>query len=166
MTGSIDTRTLPSGAKRYDVRYRNAAGVQKTKTFTKLRAAETFKSNVAKSLADRTYIEVRPAPMAEVFDKWLAAKDVDVQEGSLRASTARSYRSVVNTHLRPHFAGVRSDRLALEAVEKWRGELAGKVGAGEMAPKALTNIRNTFSAVIRWARHPSRGTSRTIRSLG
>ena len=75
-------------------------------------------------------------PHGQVFDAWLtSALEVRVKEGTLKASTATSYRSMVEEHLRPAFGHYRSDRLTLAEVEAWRQGLAEQIEAGTLAGK-------------------------------
>jgi integrase len=174
MKGTIITRVLVDGRwtlitganraalgkldapRRYDVRYRDLAGKQKARTFDRQKDAARFLAEVVRRVHDRTYVDVRPALMGQVFDRWLThSLDVRVKEGSLAASTARSYRSMVSEHLRPALGDVRSDNVT-GAVEAWRAGLAAKVGTGEIAPKFLVNIRALLNTILKWARHPER----------
>lgn len=156
MNGWIETRTAADGTKRYDARWWIGTK-KKTKTFPKKKAAERYLNTVVGHLNDGTYVEVRPALMGEVFDRWLEhAVQVRVQEGSLKPSTAKSYKSMVAEHLKPAFAAYRSDRFTLGVVEDWRKGLAAKIAAGTLAPKSYVNLRNCLHAVVDWARHPER----------
>jgi pimeloyl-ACP methyl ester carboxylesterase len=91
------------------------------------------------------------------FDQWVKLElDVRLQEGSLKPSTAKSYRSMLDEHLKPAFGAYRADRFTLAAVEQWRAGIATQIAAGTMASKTFVNLRNLLSAIARWARHPSR----------
>ena len=95
--------------------------------------------------------------MAEVFDRWTTySLDVRLKEGSLKPSTAKSYKSMIAEHLKPAFGAYRSDRFTLTAVEEWRASIAEKIAAGTLAPKFYVNLRNLLHAVVEWARHPER----------
>jgi integrase len=102
-------------------------------------------------------VDVQPALMGQVFDRWIEhSLDVRRKEGSLKPSTAKSYRSMVDEHLRPAFAAYASDRLTLGVVEHWRSGIAEKIAAATMAPKFYVNLRNLLHAIVDWARHPQR----------
>jgi len=150
------TRTLADGSKRYDVLWRSN-GRQKSKTFKAAKAADRFRADTIKNVHDGTYQEVKPTPMGEVFDRWLShSLEVRLLEGSLKPSTAKSYRSMLAEHLRPAFAEIRSDRLTLMEIEEWRKGIAAQIGAGTMAAKSYVNLRNLLHGICDWACHPSR----------
>lgn len=156
MKGWIETRTAPNGSKRYDARWWIGTK-KKTRTFTRRKDADAYLTTMVKRVQDGTYVDVQPALMGEVFDRWLElALDVRMKEGSLKPSTAKSYRSMVEEHLRPAFGAYRSDRFTLLVVEQWRAGIAEKIAAGTMAPKFYVNLRNLLHAITDWARHPSR----------
>jgi integrase len=155
--GWIVTRKASDGAKRYDARWRIAPGKVKGKTFTKKKAAENYLTTMVKRVQDGSYVEVQPALMGYVFDQWAKLElDVRLKEGSLKPSTGKSYRSMLNEHLRPAFGAYRSDRFTLAVVEEWRARVAVEIAAGTMASKTYVNLRNLLNAIARWARHPAR----------
>lgn len=155
MKGWVETRKAADG-KRYDACYW-IGSKKKSKTFTKRKAAERYLTNVVKAINDGTYVDVAPALMGEVFDRWLEhSLAVRLKEGSLKPSTGKSYRSMVDEHLRPAFAAYHSERLTLPVVEQWRAGIAEKIAAGTMAPKFYVNLRNLLHVIVDWARHPSR----------
>jgi integrase len=156
MTGWIITRDTKVG-RRYDARWRIAPGKIRGKTFTKRKDADRYLTNMVKKVQDGTFVDVQPALMGEVFDRWLEhSLGVRLKEGSLRPSTGKAYRAMVSEHLRPAFAAYHSDRLTLAVVEQWRAGIAEKIAAGTMAPKFYTNLRNLLHAIVDWARHPER----------
>ena len=157
MKGWIETRTAADGSRRYDACHWIGTNKKKSKTFTKRKAAEHYLTTMVKRVQDGTYVDVQPVLMGEVFDRWREhSLEVRVKEGSLKPSTAKSYRSMIEEHLRPAFGAYRSDRFTLLVVEEWRAGIAAKIAAGTMAPKFYVNVRNLLHAIIQWARHPER----------
>jgi integrase len=157
MQGWIISRTTTDG-RRYDARWRVGPGKIKGKTFRRRKDADAYLTTMVKRVQDGSYVDVRPALMGEVFDRWLEhSLEVRVKEGSVKPSTAKSYRSMVAEHLRPAFAAYRSDRLTLAVIEQWRARCAARIGDGTMAPKFFVNLRNLLHVIVGWARHPSRG---------
>ena len=129
MKGTIITRELKDGTKRYDAIYR-VNGKQRQRTFRRRKDAEKHLAHTVKKIHDNTYRDLKPARMGEVFDRWLAySLEVRVKEGSLRPSTAKSYRSMVEEHLRPALEEVRSDQFTMEVIEGWRAGLAWRRAA-------------------------------------
>ena len=156
MKGWVITRNAADGTKRYDACWWVGTR-KKSKTFTKKKAAENYLTAMVKRVQDGTYVEVAPALMSEVFNRWRDhSLEVRLKEGSLKPSTAKSYRSMLEEHLRPAFGAYRSDRFTLLVVEEWRAGIAKKIQAGTLAPKSYVNLRNLLSAIIEWARHPER----------
>lgn len=157
MKGWIETREAADGTARYDACWRISGTKKKSKTFTKKKAAENYLTTMVKRVQDGIYVDVQPALMGEVFDRWLEhSLAVRLKEGSLKPSTAKSYTSMIEEHLRPAFGAYRSDRITLAVVEEWRARVAEKIAASTMAPKFYVNLRNLLHAVVDWARHPER----------
>ena len=91
-----------------------------------------------------------------LLDAWDdVAVEAAVQQGTLKTSTACSYRSMVRTHLKPAFGAVRSDQLTPQVIAKWSRERAHDIEDGELAPKTFNNLLNLLSAVLAWARRPA-----------
>jgi hypothetical protein len=156
MKGWVETRTAADGSRRYDACFW-IGSKKKSKTFRTWKAADTYLTNMVQRVQAGTFVDVKPALMNEVFERYLMhAVDVRVKEGSLKSSTAKSYRSVIEEHLRPAFGAYRSDRFTLMAVEEWRKRIAEKIAAGDMSPRFYMNQRNLLHAIVDWARHPAR----------
>jgi hypothetical protein len=68
----------------------------------------------------------------------------------------KSYRSMVDEHLRPAFGQCRSDRFTLATVEEWRAGVAAKIASGTMAPKFYVNLRNLLHGIVAWGQDPGR----------
>ncbi len=157
MTGTIMTRTLADGSKRYDAVWR-ADGKQKWRTFTRRKAAEKFLAGAVKATHEGTYQDVTPTLMGAVFDRWLThSLDVRVKQRLLKPSTATTYRSMVATHLRPAFGDVRSDQLRARLLDDWAATRANDLEAGTMSPKSYNNLVNLLHVILAWAKHPAQG---------
>src|SRR5262245_17541679 len=155
MTGWIERRETAGGV-RYDACWR-AGTKKKSRTFARRKEAERFLATMVTHVHEGGYVETKPLLMNRVFDTWLAgALEVRVKEGSLKVSTAKAYRSMVEEHLRPAFGHFRSDRLTLAEIEAWRHGMAEQIEAGTMAGKTYQNLRNLLHAITDWARHPAR----------
>ena len=155
MTGTIVTRTMKDGTKRYNAVWR-AEGKQKWRTFQRRKDAERFLMGAVKATHEGTYQDVTPTLMAAVFDRWLThSLDVRVKQGLLKVSTAKIYKSMLTTHLRPAFGEIRSDRLRPAVLADWARERADEIAVGELAPKFYNNLLNLLHAVLTWARHPA-----------
>src|SRR5262245_42091148 len=155
MTGWIERRDTAAGA-RWDACWR-AGTKKKSRTFERRKEAERFLAAVVTHVHEGDYVETKPTLTDKVFDAWLTgALEVRVKEGTLKVSTAKAYRSMVEEHLRPAFGHYRSDRFTLAEVETWRQGLADQIEAGTLAGKTYQNLRNLLHAITDWARHPAR----------
>jgi len=157
MKGWVITRDAKDGTKRYDASWWIGTK-KKSKTFRRRKDADTYLTTMVGRVQDGSYVNLQPTLMGEVFDRWLEhSLNVRAKEGSIKPSTAKSYKSMVAEHLRPAFGSYRSDRLSVAVVEQWRAGVADKIADGTMAGKFYVNLRNLLHAIVGWARHPSRG---------
>ena len=156
MKGWVIARDATDGSKRYDACWW-IGNKKKSKTFRRRKDADTYLITMVKRVQEGTYVDVRPALMADVFDHWIKLSlEVRMKEGTLKPSTAKSYRSMVAEHLKPAFGAYRSDRFTLGVLEAWRAGVAARISAGTLAPKFYVNLRNLLHAIVEWARHPER----------
>jgi integrase len=129
MKGTIITRTLAGGkAKAYDVRWR-VDGRQKSQTFARRKAAETFLADIVKKVHEGTYRELQPITFKAYAEKWLAGLG-----GGIKPSTARSYQSILEHQLIPSFGARQLASLTVDDVNMY---LAAR--AGGLKPKTLRN---------------------------
>jgi integrase len=146
MLVSITNRAgnLPSG--RID-------GKQRWKRFRTKHAAKAYQDAVRTQVRDGAYTAVKPVLMGAVMDQWLTQEvDRRVDEQELSPNTARLYRLTVDTHLRPAFATVRSDRLTPALISRWRLGQAALVAAGKAAPSSVGMRLTVLKTILKWAR--------------
>lgn len=154
MKGTIVTRERKNG-KRYFAVYR-ANGKQRWKGFAKRKDAERFLTSKVKRVHDGSYQETRPVLMSDLYDRWFThSLDLRVKQGLIKPSTAKSYRSMLKTHLGPAFGEYRSDRLGHVAITEWASRMADEIAEGSLAPKTYNNVLNLLHAILDWARHPA-----------
>lgn len=147
MTGSIQVRDLKKGRKYYCVWRVN--GRQKWKAFDKRKEAERYLTTLVKTTHDGTYQDVQPLATKEVFDCWLDdSLGLRIKQGLLKDSTAKSYRSMLETHLRPAFGEYRSDRLTHAVTAAWARRMADEIAEGNIAPKFYNNLLNLLHAIL------------------
>ena len=157
MKGWIVTRETKAGSKRYHASSRKfAEGRFRSKTSQRLKDADRYLTTMVKRVQDGTYVEVQPALMGEVFDGGSSTR-VRVQEGSLKPSTAKSYRSMVDEHLRPAF-GLSLRPPDARDVEAWRKGIAEHIPPGRWR-------RSTTSTSGTAPRHPRVGATSRARYL-
>jgi hypothetical protein len=94
MKGTIVTRALADGSKRYFAVYR-ADGRQRWKGFDQKKAAERFLTEQVRAVQTGTYREIRPVTFKDFAEQWMRGL------GNLKPSTARSYRSTLEHGLFP-----------------------------------------------------------------
>jgi integrase len=151
MKGSIVTRTLKDGTKRYDAVW-TAAGKQRWKTFQRRRDADNFLVTTVKSVHDGTYQDLKPTPMDAVFTQWLRHLQTQEHLGKVKFSTARCYRLMVEQHYRPAFGQYRSDRLTAEVIHGWTAQLAERIAKQDLRPKTYNNLIVLLKSIFKWAR--------------
>ena len=129
-----------------------AGGKKRSKTFATKHAAARFLATVVTETHNGTYQQTRAVAMSVVFDEWEKHLDVKQQQGRLKPSTRKAYRSMVRKHLRPAFEACRSDKLTVNVVQEWERRCAGALAAGTMSPKYYNNLLATLRVVLSWAR--------------
>ena len=97
--------------------------------------ADTYLTTMVKRVQDGTYVDVARAHGRRVRRVDRALARGPREEGTLKPSTGKSYRSTVAEHLKPAFGAYRSDRFTLGVVEAWRAGIAEKIWTGTLAPK-------------------------------
>jgi hypothetical protein len=155
MKGSIVKRIGVRGARYSCVWW--AAGKQQWKGgFIRRKDAEQYLNAQVRQVHDGTYSPVTPARMKAVFAAWDDdAVEGGIKLGTLKPSTARSYRSCVRTHLLPAFGDVRSDQLSEHVLAKWSRARADNIADGDLSPKTYNNLVNLLSVILAWARQPA-----------
>jgi integrase len=128
--------------RRYDVRYRDPAGKQRTTTFRTLDEARAHLRTMQADLVRGEWID--PARGRETFGDYAAAwlKSADV-----KPSTRSGYASVLNKHLLPRWRETPIAAVSTVDVESWLAELR----ESGRALSTVRNVRNAMSAVCRFA---------------
>jgi integrase len=125
---SIEKR-VRAGKTTYRVRYRDPAGRQRSKVFTRKTNAEDWLHANETAKQDRRWVD--PAAGRERFGEW--AERWYATTAALRPTTRRDYRVLLDNQVLPAFAGARLADLDVLAVREW---LAGLVGGGLSAKRA------------------------------
>jgi integrase len=125
---SIEKR-VRAGKTTYRVRYRDPAGRQRSKVFTRKTNAEDWLHANETAKQDRRWVD--PAAGRERFGEW--AERWYATTAALRPTTRRDYRVLLDNQVLPAFAGARLADLDALAVREW---LAGLVGGGLSAKRA------------------------------
>jgi integrase len=139
----IKTRQTTSGV-RYEVRYRDPTGRERSKTFTIKKLAEKYEREQRTEVAKGTWLDNRQATQTftEFADKWLEERH------DLRPRTLELYRSVLKRHLKPTFGALTMAKLSASsaAVRSWNAELAREHPV--TAAKAYRLLRQLCSTAV------------------
>jgi integrase len=150
--GSIVRRRRADGSYAYAAVYR-ANGKQLWATFATRAAATEYLVAQLGQVHKGIHVTPTPAPMGQVLDHWLSDEvKTRLTLGTLRSSTAKTYRSIVAKHLRPALEKIRSDALNRQQIQTWIEGLADQVQAGTMGPKTYNGIIGQLGAILTWAR--------------
>jgi len=154
-TGQVIERPTRSGVTSYALRFR--AGGQRqflhlgyAPTWTRKRAEEEL-LNVMADVRRGTWRAPQKAPAPELAtepptfhafaSEWLAARALD----GLKPRTIEHLRWTLTDHLLPHFAGVRVDRITVEAVDRYA---RAKAAEGRLSNGSVNKTLATLCAVL------------------
>jgi integrase len=154
MKGTIVIREGKRGKRYHAVLTVN--GNQKWKAFTKRRDAERYLAKVVSAVHDGAYQEVSPIVMNDLLDIWITQSlDVRLNQGLLKHSTSKSYKSMIEKHLRPAFGDIRTDQLTHKVLSGWERLKSEDIAQGELSRKSYNNLLNLLKSILSWARHPA-----------
>jgi integrase len=139
----IKTRQTKSGV-RYEVRYRDPTGRERSRTFTTKKLAEKYEREQRTEVGKGSWLDPRHGSQtfAEFMDKWLAERH------DLRPRTLELYRSLLKRHLKPTFGALTMAKLSASstAVRSWNAELAREHPA--TAAKAYRLLHQLCSTAV------------------
>ena len=131
-----------------------AGGRKRSKTFSTKRDAERFLTGVVKETQEGTYQQTRRVPMSEVFAAWEEHLLMRRQQGRLKFSSWKSYRSILHHHLYPAFAACRSDQFTVDVVQAWEQRCAHTLGDKRHTARSFNHRLAVLRSVVTWARGP------------
>ena len=131
-----------------------AGGKKRSKTFATKHAASRFLTEVVKVAQDGTYQETRRVPMSEVFNEWEKHLLMRRQQGLLKFSSLKSYRSILHRHLHPAFGAYRSERFTVDVVQAWEQRCASTLGDKGQTHRSFNHRLAVLRSVVAWARGP------------
>ncbi|HEV2810070.1 MAG TPA: tyrosine-type recombinase/integrase [Acidimicrobiales bacterium] len=131
---SIHKRAAKDGSPRYDVRYRLASGVGRTKTFRNRKEAGRFAAVVEADKDRGGLLDPRAGKVtvADYAAHWLDGRP------TLRPRTVAEYRGVLDRHVLPSLGAVELGRLDVATVRAWHAKL---LRAGVGAPTVARSYR-------------------------
>src|SRR5437868_82169 len=143
--GTIITRTLENGEKRYDCVLR-IHGKQKWKTFGRKRDAEDYLDRHSTDLRDGTFREIKKCSFGEYCTHWKATY---MLPQNYKPSTLHGYLSIIETHVLPEFEHCGMQAISPAEINSFKAKLLQKragtrTKAGQQQKRGLSNktVRN------------------------
>ncbi|MGV8849940.1 MAG: phage integrase central domain-containing protein [Propionibacteriaceae bacterium] len=121
---SIEKR-IRNGQVRWYMRYRDPAGLQRTKTFDRKVDAERFLTTVASAKLTGSYID--PAGSRLAVETW-AHRWLDSQT-HLKPSTRERYAGILREHVLPRWGTTQLANVSHSAVQTWISEVSASRSA-------------------------------------
>jgi integrase len=134
---SIRKRAIAGGEVRWQVDYRDGAGVRRHRQFQTKRAAEAFALQAGSEVragmhtADSASITVE-----EAAELWIARGERD----HLEAATLFDYRQHLKLHILPYLGSTKLSRLTVPAVNAFRDRLLDGGRSHDMARRVLRSL--------------------------
>lgn len=135
---------MASIAKRSDgrwrARYRDAAGVEHSRHFTRKVEAQRWLDTVTTALTSGMYTDPRRSriTVSDWAARWLATK-VD-----LKATTRRGYDGILRVHILTRWGAVKLADITHEQIARWIAELRGS----GLSASTVRQIHRVFSLVL------------------
>ncbi len=128
----------PGGSATYRVRYRDPAGVQRSRTFDKLSQAKTFQATVEADKARGTYVDQSLGRMTlgEYATSWL---DVQTFGESTREQTTHRIRR----HILPPLGATPLSALRTSQVQSWV-----RAKQQELSPRTVRLLFSLLSSIL------------------
>jgi len=136
------SRTGKGGGRRmaYEVRYRDPARRERSRTFARKVDAERFVATIETDVARGQYIDPLLGKMffGEFAREWLATT------GHLKPKTREGYESILRTHLLPTFGGQPIAKVRPVEVGRFFSDLA----AGGMSVSRMRQTKNVLKRIF------------------
>jgi integrase len=137
----------------YDVRYQDATGRQRSKTFRRERDAKRFDANVA--VAKQTGAIFRPDAGRETLDAYVERTWAPIHAAALDPKTARRYAGLYDGHISPGLGAYPLRDLTAEVIGRWLAERRRAGAPVEETRKALTLLGAILQRAVEAGRIPS-----------
>jgi integrase len=136
----LKSKRQGQGRLRWRVRYRDPAGRERAKSFTRRRDAERFLQHAEADKLRGQWVDPKQGrtTVGELAERWYATTV------TLKAKTREDYRSLLNNHVLPAFGGRAVASLDTLAVRGW---LAGLVSGG-LSPSRAKHAYYVLFAVL------------------
>jgi integrase len=143
--GTIITRTVADGSKRYDTVIR-INGKQRWQTFTRKKDAEDHLDHDSTDVRDGTYREIKKATFGEYIKHW---KDTYLIAEKLKPSTIGGYGSIIDAHLKPEFEHRSMQGIDSAQITQFEARLLQRTG---MSRTTVRNVMTLLGRVFKNAR--------------
>ena len=140
---SIQSRTTPSGERRWDVYYRGPDGKQRKKTYKRRVDAQRYANTVEADIVRHAWVDPQRGrqPFGEWAEKWIETT------AHLKPKTRESYDSILRNHLIPEFGDRAIGSIDHPEVLTFLARLSAEgKGAG-----TVRNIRDVMRLVFKLA---------------
>ena len=151
---SVEKR-VRDGRVTWLARWRDPAGAQRKKTFTRKLDAERYLTSVSAGLLDGSYVDPARSRLTvgEWAETWMATR------AHLKPKTLSSYRSLLRTRVLPTWASVPLARVAYSDVVAW-------VAAMRAEGLSASRTRQSYHLLTSMRRRRSKGRSAPAQSCG
>lgn len=155
-TGSIRKKTVTRDGKEYtywEARYTEGYDPGTGKQIQRSVTGKTQKEVAQKLKAATAAIDAGTykAPSKMTVGEWLDIWQQDYL-GSVKPRTLDSYRTTVDTHLKPAFGAVKLDTLATHEIQRFYNNLQKGQGPKQpLSPKTIRNVHGVFHKALQQA---------------
>jgi integrase len=142
----IEKRRTRSGEVRYEVRFRGAAGTERSRTFRTRKEAERYERSQQTALDQGSWVDPRSGRVT--LATWSAEWQRTVVH--LRPSTQRIYDANIRNHILPDLGEVELGKLTPSMLRGWLAGLAVKIGrrGRTLAPGSVAQAYRTLNRLL------------------
>jgi len=134
---SIRKRALATGEIRWQVDYKDGAGIRRHRQFATKRAAEIFHVRARSEVTAGVHTpDSASITVAEAATLWLAR----CEREQLEPTTVAAYRQHVDLHIRPRIGSTKLARLTVPAVNAFRDQLLDDGRSRDMTKRVLSSL--------------------------
>lgn len=142
---------IKKGNRYYGVFYIGPRQVWRALRTTKEKEAQQKLRELMRSVDRGRYRETAPITFNDFAARHLAEyAEVKLKRGDMKESTLDSYRSMLTTHLRSFFGGMRLSAISPAVVRHFAAEKAEALGRGDLKPKTYNNMLTFLNGMLAW----------------
>lgn len=145
------TRKLDSGLKRWQARWTDPSGKERTRAFAKKSDSEKHLTSVEHSKLSGTYIDIaaQKVTVGELAEQWFVGKI------NLKPTTKVRYRSALDVHVLPRWGSVPVNRVTFGDAQSWLAILQSAGHSGASVRKVAGVLCAVLDLAVRERRVPS-----------